>query len=144
LPDGTTLDAISATTDTGIWQSVSHLIGEIPAIRERAQARITQARERIMTIDRELARLEQWDGQERYDAAASELRAIAAAFAAAEEQASGEHPPAEATRAVQPAPDGTTLAEILLALAQADHNDDERTWIPLIPPAPASLAWMAD
>ncbi len=144
LPDGTTLDAISATTDSGLWQSVSHLIGEIPAILERVQARIAQAQERIATIDRELARLEEWDGQERYDAAASELRAISAAFAAAEEQASGEHPQAAPTAEVPPPPDDTTLAEILLALAQEERTRDGCDEpLVIIPPAPASLAWMA-
>ena len=144
LPDGTTLDAISATTDSGLWQSVGHLVGEIPAIRERAQARITQSQERIATIERELARLEEWDGQGRYDAAASELRAISAAFAAAEEQASGEYPQVEPAAGASPSPDDATLAEILLALAQEDRTRDGCDEPPvMIPPAPASLAWMA-
>ena len=144
LPDGTTLDTISATTDGGLWQSVSHLIGEIPAICERVQARIAQSQARIATIDRELARLEEWDGQERYDTAASELRAITAAFAAAEEQASGDHPQAEPVAEAPSAPDDITLAEILLALAQEDRTRDGCDEPPvIIPPAPASLAWMA-
>ncbi|MEI7771618.1 MAG: hypothetical protein WCI67_16620 [Chloroflexales bacterium] len=144
LPDGATLDAITATTDSGLWHSVSHLVGEIPAIHERVQVRITQAQERIATIDRELTRLELWDGQERYDTAASELRVIAAAFAAAEEQASGDHPQAEPEAGASPSPDDATLAEILLALAQEDRTRDGCDEPPvMIPPAPASLAWMA-
>jgi hypothetical protein len=83
------------------------------------------------------------DGQERYDTAASELRAISAAFAAAEEQASGERLPAEATPEVQPAPDDATLAEIFLALAREDRTRDGCDEpLVIIPPAPASLAWM--
>jgi N12 class adenine-specific DNA methylase len=77
LPDGATLDTVNASTDTGVWQSVGHTVSEIPAILQRLSGRIAEARERIATIDRELRRLEQWDGQAAYDAAASELSAMA-------------------------------------------------------------------
>jgi hypothetical protein len=69
---------------------------------------------------------------------------IAAAFAAAEEQASGDHPQAEPEAGASPSPDDATLAEILLALAQEDRTRDGCDEpLVTIPPAPASLAWMA-
>jgi hypothetical protein len=150
LPDGTTLDAITAATDTGVWQSAGRTINEIPHILARLQGRISEANERIATIDRELTRLEAWDGQAAYDAALSELSAINAAFAAAEEQAGAEPgaSPAGPGRATQPggevAPEEAPLAELLVALAQEERaGDGWGEWQPVIPPAPASLAFMA-
>ena len=150
LPDGTTLDAITAATDTGVWQSVGRTISDIPHILARLQGRVTEANERIATIDRELTRLEAWDGQATYDAAMSELSAINAAFAAAEEEAGAEQgaSPAVPERAAQPdgeaAPEEAPLAELLVALAQEERADDGWVeWQPVIPPAPASLAFMA-
>ena len=147
LPDGTVLDAVTATTDIGIWQSVHRTVSDIPAMQKRLRGRIAEAHARMRTIDRELVRLERWDGQATYDAASSELRAINTAFAA-EEQASTERDPATALPAGAGAldalaPDDVSLAELLLTLAQADRVDD--AWVmplPLIPPAPDSLALM--
>jgi hypothetical protein len=85
LPDDATLDTVNASTDTGIWQSLAYTVSEISNTVQRLRGRIAEACERIATIDRELRRLEQWDGQAAYDAATSELSAINAAFAAAEE-----------------------------------------------------------
>jgi len=151
LPDGTTLDTVSAATDTGIWQSVGRTVSDIPNILVRLQGRIAEAHERIATIDRELVRLEQWDGQATYDTALSELSAINAVFAAAEEQVSteqgeaaaatpeGAYPPASAVAAEE-----MSLADALLTLAQAERaSEGWGEWACTTPPAPASLAWMA-
>gem|GEM_PF-1918724 len=150
LPDGTTLDTVTAATDTGVWQSVGRTVSEIPSIRARLQGRIAAAQERIVTIDRELTRLEHWDGQATYDAAASELRAINAAFAAAEEQASAERAQgmasagASAAPAAEASPEAASLADVLLTLAHEERaREGWAAWVTLIPPAPASLAWMA-
>ncbi len=150
LPDGTTLDTVTAATDTGVWQSVGRTVSEIPSIRARLQGRIAAAQERIVTIDRELVRLEQWDGQATYDAAASELRAINAAFAAAEEQASAERAQgmasagASAAPAAEASPEAASLADVLLTLAHEERaREGWAAWVTLIPPASASLAWMA-
>ena len=148
LPDGTLLDGLSARTDAGIWQSVGHTVSEIPAILERLHERIAVSQERVITIDRELVRLEQWDGQTTYDAAVSELNVINAAFAAAEE-ASAQPAQASASGQETSTPKSTTssdaeLAEQLLALAHEDGAEDG--WgvpLPVIPPATASLALMA-
>jgi len=111
--------------------------------------RIAAAQERIATIDRELARLEQWDGQATYDAAMRELSAINAAFAAAEEQASAERGEATiaagatAVAADAATPEAASLADVLVALAQADGaGDGWGGWPTVIPTAPASLGWM--
>jgi hypothetical protein len=151
LPDGAALDAVTAATDSGVWQSVSRTISDIPSVLERLTGRIAEARERIATIDRELARLNVWDGQTSYDAAVSELGAINAVFAAIEEQADLAQPatitpttvgtsrPAATTPSDEPA-----LADLLLALAQEERAAEGLSeWQPLIPPAPQSLACMA-
>jgi N12 class adenine-specific DNA methylase len=151
LPGGATLDTVTAATDTGVWQSASRTINEIPSVLERIRGRLAESHERINTIDRELVRLEAWDGQTTYDAAVSELSAINAAFAAAEEQA-GTGPSATATQATEgttrPAaaapPDEASLADLLLTLAQEERaGDNWCNWTTVIPPAPASLARMA-
>jgi len=165
LPDGATLDAVNASTDTGIWQSVGRTVSEIPATIRRLGERIAQAQERIATIERELVRLETWDGQPTYDAALSELSAINAGFAAAEEEAAAAREPAhlvpaeevsaarepvsvvpagDAPTAPAPVPTEVILAEVLLALARQEQADTpwERE-ATIIPPALASLAWMA-
>lgn len=139
LPDGATL----------IWQSVGRTISEIPNLLTRLQRRIAESHERIATIDRELARLDAWDGQAAYDAALSELGAINAVFAAAEEQISAERDGAAATEgvslpAVEVPPEDTALADVLLALAQEERAAEGWSeWRALIPPAPASLSWMS-
>jgi N12 class adenine-specific DNA methylase len=147
LPDGTTLDAVTASTDTGVWQSVGHTVSEIPVTLQRLRGRITQAFERIATIDSELARLEQWDGQQSYDAASSELSAINAVFTAEEERASAERSaaPVEDTAPVERTESGEErLADVLLALAMQDRASGEWNDQPsIIPPAPESLAHMA-
>jgi hypothetical protein len=150
LPGSATLDAVTAATDTGTWQSVGRTVSEISNTVQRLRGRIADAHERIATIDRELSRLEVWDGQVTYDAAVSELSAINAAFAAAEEQAEAEQggsavAPAEAAQAAgELAPDGTPLGKVLLALARDERTvDGWGEWQAVIPPAPASLAWMA-
>ena len=149
LPDGATLDAVTAATDTGIWQSVGNTVNDIPAILERLRRRIAEARERIATIDRELVRLEQWDGQATYGAALSELSAINAIFAAAEEQASAERGEAAATEGMNPlasnvAGEDVALPDVLLALAQEERAAEGwGAWATVIPPAPVSLAWMS-
>lgn len=150
LPDGTTLDAVNVATDTGIWQSVGHTVSDIPNLLTRLQGRIAEAYERIATIDRELVRLEHWDGQATYDAATRELSAINAAFAAAEEQADAEQghavPTADAATPSSSAdivPDAA-LPGALLALARVEcAGAGWGEWQAMIPPAPASLAWMA-
>jgi len=157
LPDGTSLDAVNASTDTGIWQSVGRTVSEIPATIRRLSERIAQAQERIATIERELVRLEAWDGQPTYDAAVSELSAINATFAAEEEReraeragptAQGGDTPTSQSEATPPAPaaapEEVALADILLALAQQERADDG--WDEqhsAFPPATESLAWMA-
>ena len=148
-PDGTTLSAISADTDVGVWQSIGYTVGEIAATQGEQQKRITRAEERIATIDQELERLVAWDGQARYDAAASELRSINAAFAAAEEEASAARSQtADAREATphadqEPAAEGRSLGDELLALAREERAvDDWHAWTPVIPPAPTALAWM--
>jgi hypothetical protein len=152
LPDGTLLDAITASTDTGVWQSVGHIVSDIPATMQRLHARIAETQSRIVTIDRELARLEQWDGQPHYDDAISELHVINAVFAAAEEQASAEQGAAAAATpeggnpqtsdGVAPAEEA--LADVLLALARRERAGDAWHALPtVIPPAPESLAHMA-
>jgi len=151
LPDGTTIEAVATVTDTGLWQSIAHTISQIGATRERLKRRSDEARERIATIDRELMRLEQWDGQATYDAATSELSAINAAFAAEEEAAGAER--GEASTPTQPTTAQLSdsrkvversLADELLSLAQGDQAGASwEKWTTLIPPAPASLAWMA-
>jgi len=151
LPDGTTLDTITAATDTGVWQSVGHIVSDIPSVVKRLRGRIAESNERIATIDRELARLEQWDGQATYDAALCELQAINATFAAAEEQDAAEPgvsttPTAESTsqQGTAASPDEPPLSDLLLALAQEERADDGwGEWQPVIPPAPTSLAFMA-
>ncbi|GAB4426100.1 MAG: hypothetical protein OHK0015_06640 [Chloroflexi bacterium OHK40] len=151
LPGGATLDTVNASTDTGVWQSVGHTVSDIPSILERLHRRIAEAHERIATIDRELVRLEEWDGQATYDAAMGELQAINAAFAAAEAQADPESGGAHATGpegAAQPArataEDEPSLADLLLTLAQQERAEEGwNEWATIIPPAPASLTWMA-
>jgi hypothetical protein len=144
---------------------VGRIVSEIPASVQRLGERIAQAQERIATIERELVRLETWDGQPTYDAAVSELSAINAAFAAAEEEAAAARAPApvqpaeeagaareptpvqpagEAPTASAPALTEATLAEELLALARQEQA--ATPWelqATIIPPAPASLVWMA-
>lgn len=137
LPDGARLDTVSAETDSGLWQSVGHLVSAIPGMIARLEQRVAQGQERIATIDRELERLEMWDGQAHYDTASAELRTIAAAFAA-EEQAATPEPTAV------PATADSDLATSMLALAQADAAHEVGSGVlAVIPPAPASLAWMA-
>jgi hypothetical protein len=151
LPDGTTLDTVTAATGIGVWQSIGHIVNEIPATIQRLHARSADAQARIATIDRELARLEQWDGQQRYDDAVSELNAINAVFAAAEEQTSAEQSAAAAATPEgrpPPANDGApaeeALTDVLLALAQEECAGDVWHALPtLIPPAPEALAYMA-
>jgi N12 class adenine-specific DNA methylase len=150
LPDGTTLDAVNVATDTGIWQSAGHTVSDIPNLLTRLQGRIAEAYERIATIDRELVRLEHWDGQATYDAATRELSAINAAFAAAEEQADAEQGHAVSTvDAATPSSSADTIPDAalpgaLLALARVESaGAGWGEWQAMIPPAPASLAWMA-
>jgi N12 class adenine-specific DNA methylase len=149
LPDGATLDAVTAATDSGVWQSVGRTIGDIPSMLERLKGRIAEAHERIATIDRELTRLNVWDGQTSYDVAVSELGAINTTFAAAEEQAADEQPSPAGVAAGAAQPGGelalgdTSLADILIALAQEERaSEGWSEWQPVIPPAPASLAFM--
>jgi N12 class adenine-specific DNA methylase len=152
LPDGTILDTVTATTATGIWQSVGRTVSDIPATLRRLGESIAQAQERIVTIERELARLEQWDGQVAYDNAMSELSAINATFAAAEEQTDTERGQVAAAtlegasaRPSDVPQQGAALADVLLALAQQERaGAGWGEWQPMIPPAPASLAWMAE
>jgi len=142
--------SVAAATDTGVWQSVGHIVSDIPSVVKRLRGRIAEGNERIATIDRELARLANWDGQATYDAAMSELQAINAVFAA-EEQAGSEQGQATATQPsggttpLTPSPsDETTLDDVLLALAREEGaGDGWGAWEPVIPPAPNSLAWMA-
>jgi RNA polymerase sigma factor (sigma-70 family) len=157
LPDGTTLDTVTASTDVGVWQSVGHTVNEIPTTLQRLRGRIKQAQQRITTIDYELARLEQWDGQPTYDTAVSELSAINAAFAAEEEReraeragpaAQGEDAPTSQSEASPPTPaaasEEVALADVLLALARQERADDGWNAPPIpFPPATESLAWMA-
>jgi N12 class adenine-specific DNA methylase len=152
LPTGTLLDDISATTDAGIWQSVGHTLSDIPSILKRLRGRIAAGHERIVTIDRELDRLEQWDGQTTYDAAVSELHAINAVFAAAEDADAQPEPASvgleasgsEASTPRPMTPSNEALAEQLLALAHEDSTEDDWSVPPtLIPPATASLALIA-
>jgi hypothetical protein len=157
LPDGTTLDTVTAATGIGVWQSIGHIVNEIPATIQRLRSRIADTQERITTIDRELARLEQWDGQQRYDDAVSELNAINALFAVEEEQHNAEQGAAAAALAAAsalpnggnpPASDGAVLevalADVLLSLAQEECAGDVWHALPtLIPPAPEALAYMA-
>ncbi|NJO82221.1 MAG: hypothetical protein HC828_05035 [Blastochloris sp.] len=151
LPDGTTLDTVTASTDTGIWQSVGRIVSEIPATIQRLRSRIVDTQARIATIDRELARLEQWDSQQRYDDATSELNAINAVFAAEEEQHNAEQSAAAAATPDDghpPASDGApaeeSLADVLLALAQEERAGDAwHALLTIVPPAPTALAWMA-
>jgi N12 class adenine-specific DNA methylase len=156
LPDGTAFTGVATNTDAGVWQSAGHTIGGIPETIQSLRRRCNELRERIATTDGELERLAAWDGQPTYDAALSELSALNATFAAAEEQdkaarAAASAPTGESTVAeVAAKPASTdedeiaTLAKELLALTRAEgarSGWDE--WTPLIPPAPASLAWMA-
>jgi hypothetical protein len=151
LPDGTPLDTVTASTDIGVWQSVGHIVNEIPATIQRLRVRIAETHERIVTIERELARLEQWDGQQRYDDAVSELNAINAVFAVEEEQHNAEQGAAAAAipeGGTPPANDGApaeeALADVLLALAEEERAGDAWHALPtVIPPASESLAWMA-
>jgi hypothetical protein len=149
LPDGAMLDAVMAATDTGVWQSAGRTVADIPAVLDRLRARVAEAHERIATIDRELVRLEQWDGQATYDAATSELNAINAIFAAAEEQANSERGEATTPGGVNPSAsevslEDVVLADVLLALAQEERAAEGwGDWTTVIPPAPASLAWMS-
>ena len=46
LPDGATLDAVNASTDTGIWQSVGRTVSEIPATIRRLGERIAASEHR--------------------------------------------------------------------------------------------------
>ena len=130
LPDGTMLDSVVAATDTGVWQSVRRTVSEITATTERLRGRVADAYERIATIDRELIRLHTWDGQPTYDAAARELRAINAAFAAAEEQANAERGERAATSEAPVASSAevrasdTPLAAKLLALVKEERVGD--------------------
>jgi hypothetical protein len=151
LPDGTPLDTITASTDTGIWQSVGHIVNEIPATIQRLRSRIVDTQARIATIDRELARLEEWDSQQRYDDATSELNAINAVFAAEEEQHNADQGAAAAATPESgnlPVSDSAaaevTLADVLLALAKEERAGDDWYALPtVIPPAPESLAYLA-
>jgi hypothetical protein len=149
LPDGATLDAVNASTDTGIWQSVGRTISEIPHLLTRLQGRIADSHERITTIDRELARLAVWDGQATYDAATSELSAINAVFAAEEQTNTPEDETAASTEGMAgpgstSVADEASLPDLLLALAQEERvGGNWSEWRTLIPPAPASLAWMS-
>jgi N12 class adenine-specific DNA methylase len=155
LPDGTTLTSVATNTDTGVWQSAGHAINGIPETIQSLRRRCHELRERIAATDGELERLAAWDGQPAYDAAQSERGVLNAAFAAAEEQdkaarAAASTPISEGPVAEVIAKPVSTdedeagaLATELLALARADGTSsgwDE--WRPLIPPAPASLAWM--
>lgn len=149
LPDGSHLETITTTTDLGIWQSIGHTLTAIPSIVERLSARVAQAEAQMVTIDQELIRLEHWDSQTTYDSAIHELSAINAAFAAAEEDTGPmSHPapevPTEQRVQIAPVLTEADLAAELLALARQEQTDagwDGRHTI--IPPAPASLAWMA-
>jgi len=150
LPDGATLDAVNTSTDTGVWQSVTRTVSDVPHILERLRGRIAEVHERIATIDREHTRLERWDGQATHDGAVSELNAINAVFVA-EEQAGAEQGQttvaAPAGGAVPVAGKGEhehDLTGELLALARAEGADEGwKAWATRIPSAPASLAWMA-
>jgi hypothetical protein len=148
LPDGITLDTVNASTDTGVWQSVGRTVSEISNVLTRLQGRLAEAHERIASIDRELARLANWDGQKTYDTAMSELSAINAVFAA-EEQSSPERSEAAVTEGVsRPVSDvpleEIALADVLLALTQEERAAEGWSdWTTVIPPAPVSLAWMS-
>ena len=135
LPDGTTLDTIATTSDTGVWQRVTQLINMIPTLIERTTQHITACHARIATIDHEHTRLEQWEGQTAYDAAVSELATINATFAAAEEQAPCPAPPSATVNT----PDDTALETLRALLAE----DPCGAFVATIPPALASLAWMS-
>lgn len=150
LPDGATLDAVNAGTDKGIWQSVGRTVNDISGAIERLGERITVAQARIETIGTELARLEEWDGQAAYDEAVSELRAVNAAFAATEEEADVAQAEARATDTDEAVVGSDQernerpLEAELLALARKERARSAwGEWTTLIPPAPASLAWMA-
>jgi hypothetical protein len=155
LPDGTTLASVATNTDAGVWQSAGHAINGIPETIQSFRRRCDELHERIAATDGELERLVVWDGQPAYDAAQSELGVLNAAFAAAEEQDKAARAAASASAAEGPVAEVVAkpvstdedetgaLAKELLALARADGTSsgwDE--WRPLIPPAPASLAWM--
>ncbi|MFV9505469.1 MAG: helicase-related protein [Oscillochloridaceae bacterium umkhey_bin13] len=159
LPDGTSLEHVTATTDSGIWQSVAHGVSNIPERIRQQDARRAEVEARIATLEHEHARLATWDGQAAYVAATRELSVITAAFAAAaeadanadlqrargEDAAAGVAPaPVPVTTPASPLDHGPTLAEELLALARAERAEaNETTWQPCIPPAPALRAWMA-
>jgi N12 class adenine-specific DNA methylase len=135
LPAGATLDTIATTTDAGIWQSANRLIQTIPSVITHLQERIAAADDRLVTIAREQQRLATWDGQVAYDAAVAALAQITATLAAAEQTS-------EPTTAVAPDADETRLEALLRALAE--EIDDPPALPVSIPPAPASLAWMAE
>jgi N12 class adenine-specific DNA methylase/SAM-dependent methyltransferase len=135
LPAGATLDTIATTTDAGIWQSTNRLLQRIPSVIQHLQERITAADDRLVTIAREQQRLATWDGQPAYDAAVAALAQLTATLAAAEQTS-------EPTTAVASDADETRLETLLRDLAE---EPDDRPAPPVtIPPAPASLAWMAE
>jgi N12 class adenine-specific DNA methylase len=135
LPDGEPLDTLTTTTDVGIWQSANRLIHSIPSIIQHLQERIAAADDRLRTIAREQQRLATWDGQAAYDAAVTALAQITATLAAAEQTS-------EPTTAVAPDADETRLEALLRELAE--EPDETRALLVTIPPAPASLVWMAE
>jgi N12 class adenine-specific DNA methylase/SAM-dependent methyltransferase len=135
LPAADTLDTITTTTDAGIWQSANRLIQSIPSVIQHLQERMTATDDRLVTIAREQQRLATWDGQVAYDAAVAALAQITATLAAAEQTS-------EPTRAVASDADETRLETLLRELVA--EPDDPPALPVSIPPAPASLAWMAE
>jgi N12 class adenine-specific DNA methylase len=134
LPAGPVLDTLSTTTDVGIWQSANRILSTIPTTIQHLQERIAAAQERLATIEREQARLATWDGQAAYDQACAELACLTAALAA-------DAPPA--AESTPPAPnDAETRLEALLRELATDPDDAVAAPV-IIPPAPASVAWMA-
>ncbi|MFV9507677.1 MAG: helicase-related protein, partial [Oscillochloridaceae bacterium umkhey_bin13] len=155
LPDGTRLETVNATTNSGVWQSIGHAISGIPERLRQADTRRAEREARLVTLAQEQERLATWEGEAAYHHATRELSVITAAFtAAAEAEANAEgashqaehatdHVPTTPT-STSPCNDGPTLAEELLALARAERAGPHwTTWQAIIPPAPAAQAWMA-
>jgi hypothetical protein len=135
LPAGATLDTIATTTDAGMWQSANRLIQSIPTVIAHLQERIAAADDRLVTIAREQQRLATWEGQAAYDAAVAALAQITATLAAADQSS-------EASFTALPLADETCLEALLRELAEEPYETP--VLAVSIPPAPLSLAWMAE
>ncbi|MEI7646245.1 MAG: hypothetical protein WCJ55_18400 [Chloroflexales bacterium] len=120
------------------WARITRVLNAIPETIQGLGRSITREVDRVVTIDAELARLADWDGQRLYDAAVAELALITSSFAIDEDRS---HVDRRDQPHVEDMSDERSDLEIIIDLLEAEGDGPEVGLMPIcIPPMPASMS----